>query len=276
VGDLLEDPTSTNINHGRSKSKNRLMAFANTRTIDRFRSRLQRLMRLGRAHGQTRVAYRIVRKLTSLPVVRRCVRLSAVEVLSATVAELRSTGRIPKSFVVEKTSDEQELADYFGRADLVRERLARNDTCIVTRSGGKIGAGVWLRSGPNDYDENVDELGCVVRFPAGVAWSYDGKGTRWGAWGALMARLPEFLAELRVEDVYTLIDYDNQESLAGHRSLGYHRAGFAGCVALFGLSITACRPCGKRWRPAPGSVGKLRFIRHGNKPDHPVGHGAGV
>ena len=135
------------------------------------------------------------------------------------------------------------------------------DVCVVTRSGGKLGAGVWLRPGPNDYDENRDELGCTIRFPAGVAWSYDGKGTRWGAWGALMARLPEFLDELNLREVYTLIDFDNQESLAGHRSLGYHRAGLVGCVALFGLSLSVCLPGDRRWHFAPGRVGKLQFTR---------------
>jgi hypothetical protein len=234
--------------------KSASMTVAKTRTIGPLGSRLQRLMRLGRAHGQTRVAYRILRKLATLPVARRCVRLGLVEVLTATVAELRSAGRIPKSFVVERSTDHQELAGYFGHTDLVRERLARGDVCVVTRSGGKIGAGVWLRLGPGDYDENVDELGCVVEFPAGVAWSYDGKGTRWGAWGALMARLPQMLDELQATEVYTLIDYDNQESLAGHRSLGYCRAGLVGCVALFGLAATACRPSGERWRAAAAGV----------------------
>jgi hypothetical protein len=238
------------------------MTFATTRTIGWFRSRLQRLVRLGRAHGPTRVAYRIARKLAALPGVRRCVRFCVVEVLTASTDELRSGGRIPKSFVVERAGDdEQVLADYFGHTEFIHERLARNDVCIVTRCNGKIGAGVWLSAGPNDYHENWDELRCVVRFPAGVAWSYDGKGTRWGAWGALMARLPAFLDDLHVDDVYTLIDCDNQESLAGHFSLGYHRVALVGCVAIFGLSVTAYSPCGERWRPAPGRVGKLELTR---------------
>jgi len=237
------------------------MPVAKTRTTGWFRSRLQRLMRLGRAHGLTRALYRIAKRLSMLPVVRNCVRLDVVEVLAATTDRLRSGGRIPKSFVVERASDQQELAGYFERADLVHERLAAGDVCIVTRAGGKLGAGVWLRPGPGDYDENRDELGCTVRFPAGVAWSYDGKGTRWGAWGALMARLPQFLDELDAGEVYTLIDYDNQESLSGHRSLGYHRVGLVACVALFGLSATLCLPTEQRWHLAPGHVGRLTLAR---------------
>ena len=237
------------------------MTFAKTHTIGPVRSRLQRLMRLGRAHGPARAAYRVVKRLSTLPVVRWCVRFDLVEVLTATTDQLGTAGRIPKSLVVERATDEAELAEYFARPDLVRERLAAGDVCLVTRAGGKLGAGVWLRPGPGDYDENRDELGCTIRFPAGVAWSYDGKGTRWGAWGALMARMPAFLDELALGEVYTLIDYDNQESLAGHRSLGYRRAGLVGCVALMGLSLTVCVPDGRRWHFAPGYVGKLQFAR---------------
>jgi hypothetical protein len=237
------------------------MTFAKTGTTGYFHSRLQRLARLGRAHGPTRAAYRIAKRLSLLPIVRRCVRMDVVEVLAASADRLRSTGRTPKSFVVERATDEQELAEYFERADLVHKRLVAGDVCLVTRCGGKLGAGVWISPGPNDYDENRDELGCTVRFPAGVAWSYDGKGTRWGAWGALMARLPELLDELKLGEVYTLIDYDNQESLAGHRSLGYQRVGLVGCVALFGLSLSVCMPIGERWHLASGHVGKLHFAR---------------
>ena len=188
-------------------------------------------------------------------------RFSVVEIFTASVAELRSGKRVPRSFVVREAVEEDApaLEAFFGDSRPIRERMRRGDVCVVTLSKDQIGAAVWLSLGPKDYREDWDDLRCILRFPQGVCFTYDGVGTRFGAWGSLMARLPELIEDHGVVDVFTQIECDNQLSLDSHKSLGYRSVGFVWCLGVFGLFLRIHKTGGRRWRRLPGHVGKLEF-----------------
>ncbi len=188
-------------------------------------------------------------------------RFSAVEVFSASVSDLKSQKRIPRSFVVRRAVEEDvpELESFFGGSRRIDERMRRSDICVVTVSKDRIGAAVWLSPGPSDYREDWDDLRCIVRYPAGVCWSYDGVGTKFGAWGSLMMRLPDLLEEDGVEEVFTHIECDNQMSLDSHKSLGYRSIGFVWSFGVFGLVLKIYKTEGNPWRRLPGRIGRLEF-----------------
>jgi hypothetical protein len=237
------------------------VATGGVSTAIRRPGRLARRLRLGRTHGLGRVFYGGLRRSIGLCRLEGWVRLCVVEVWAAPVAELKRAGRVPRVFDVRRATSEDlpRLEAFFNCPERVRERLGRGDVCAVTLAGGEICAGVWLSAGPGEYLEDRESLGCSVRFPAGVAWSYDGKGTRPGAWGALMARLPGLLEQLGAAEVFTLIDCNNWNSIRGHESLGYECAGLVGSAGVFGLGATLSKPRRGRWRRLPGRVGKLEL-----------------
>lgn len=223
--------------------------------------RLVRLIRLARSHGVRRALYRVASRLANERWWKRWFRFVVVEVYSAPVSELKHSRSVPRLFTVKRAKQEdlRALEAYFGDARRVGNRCRRGDVCAMTLSNGEVGAAVWFTAGPNDYREDWEALRCVVRFPAGVAWTFDGKGTKLGAWGALMMRLPKYLGELAAKEVYTLIDYDNRESIDGHLSLGYRRAGVLVHLRFPGIMLTMCKADRGKWRRLPGRIGSLEF-----------------
>jgi hypothetical protein len=135
----------------------------------------------------------------------------------------------------------------------------------MTLLGGEIGAAVWLAAGPARYCEDWNELRCVFAVPDGVVWSFDGKGDKLGAWGCLMARLPEFLDELHAAEVFTLIDYRNQRSLDGHKSLGYRSVGLIFCLRMFGFALHLLRLRRGQWRRLPARIGALQVSKNDDR-----------
>ena len=155
--------------------------------------------------------------------------------------------------------DEPAIAAYFEDEYLVRERFRRGDTCMITLAKEKVCAAVWFCSGPNQYVEDWGALRSVFRTETGSAWSFNGKGTRMGAWGALMTRFPGLLAEEGNQEVYTLIDFDNLPSIEAHRSLGYQRAGLFACFSALGITLRLFRPDAGKWQFGSGHIGQVRF-----------------
>ena len=235
-----------------------------TSTLARTKQRLARLVRLARSHGISRAVFRLVLRLSEVRLWKRWCSLSVVEVYHVPVAELKRSGRVPRVFTIRKAQREDlpALEEYFEHSP-VGERYSRGDICLAAFAKDQIGAGVWFAVGPKGYSEDWQALRCVVRFPQGVAWTFDGKGTKLGAWGAMMMRLPELLEELAAEEVYTLIDYDNQESIDAHLSLGYRRVGVLTHFSLFALKLSILKEDGHGWQRLPGRIGKIEF--HGNK-----------
>ena len=139
-------------------------------------------------------------------------------------------------------------------------RLERGDLCVLTVSQQKIGAALWLAIGPGVFREDWDDMRYTCQFPAGVGWTYDGKGTRWGAWGTLMARLPDLLDPFSVHELVTLIDCNNWQSLDAHRSLGYENIGAVGSIGALGLVCSVCRSRDRRWHRLPARIGSVEIL----------------
>jgi len=237
-------------------------ALAPARSAGRF----GRLIRSARSRGPGYVFYRLARRVAEARYLRNCFKFCLVEIFSVPVSQLKCSRRIPRAFVVRKAEERDlpALGAYFSDPQRVRRRFERRDICVITLAGDEICAAVWLAIGPKDYREDWNDLGCVFHFPAGVGWSYDGKGTRWGAWGALMGRLPEYLKELEIAEVYTLIDCGNRASQESHKSLGYRPLGTIGCVGLLGLALRIYRVSGESWQRLPQQAGKLVFSTRQN------------
>ena len=232
-------------------------------TGPRFR-RVAKVFDLQRARGSKRTFYALLRRVRFLPVVGRCARVYAGDLwqldLERTAhAQSGPPTRIPQSFQVRKAdeNDLPALATFHGNEQTIWDRLGRGDLCFMTLCQDRIGAAVWLALGPGECREDWAELQMVQRFPAGIAWSYDGKGTRWGAWAALMRQLPELLRDLGTQKVVTLIDCDNWQSHDAHRSLGYEKTGLIGSVGLFGFQVSACRHANRHWQFLPARIGAI-------------------
>jgi hypothetical protein len=225
------------------------------------KNRLVKLYRFARLHGPARAFYRLTHRLSEFAVFRPWLRFGVVEVYRAAVADLKQGGAIPRSFEVRRATakDEPSVALYFEDASLVRERFRRGDTCVVTLAKGRVCAAVWFCTGPNQYGEDWSALKTFFRAKTGAAWSFDGKGTRMGAWGALMTRFPGLLAEEGNREVYTVIDFDNLPSIEGHRSLGYERVGLFTCFSALGFALRLFRPDHGKWQFGRGQIGNVRF-----------------
>lgn len=222
--------------------------------------RCVRLIRFARSHGICRALSRIASRLSDSRWCRRGLQFALAEVYHAPVSQLKRSRRVPGIFNVRPVeADELRVAEAYFATPLVNERFRRGDVCLATFLKDKIGGGVWFFTGPNVYSDDWPTHRCTVCVPAGVAWTFHGKGTRMGAWGATMMRLPEYLEEVGAEDVYTLIDYDNQGSIDGHLSLGYRRVGMVVNLRVLGLGLTVYKADGRRWRRLPGRIGRLKL-----------------
>ncbi len=112
-------------------------------------------------------------------------------------------------------------------------------------------------SAPNVSEEDWAELRCSFVFPPGVAWVYDGKGTKLGAWGSLLASLPGFLEEVGACQVATVVDVNNWKSLDTQRSLGFENIGWVACLALGPFVRSAYKPRGGPRQRLPRDTGRL-------------------
>jgi len=230
--------------------------------------RLARLARLARSQGKRHVLYSLVRAVLRWRCFRPWLKFCVVEVFSVPVSELRRSRRIPRAFEVRTASAEDlpALQAFFSDGTRVRDRFQRGDICTVTLAKDEICAAVWFALGPQDYREDWDDLGCIFRVPSGVAWSFDGKGTKLGAWGSLMGKFPQYLEQFGASEVMTIIDYDNRESLDAHRSLGYRSLGAICYFNVLGFGLRLYRSHGERWRSMPGRIGRLGLSSKNNAP----------
>jgi len=219
----------------------------------------RRVTQLRRTHGNTRVAYAILRRLLSRAPWRFVVQTCAVDLWRLPLAP-RPPGTPGTNLFTVRVADDQEvelLVEYFGSRQRVMSRLHRGHQCIVAMSGASIAAAVWCANGPGRFGEDWNDLRCSFRFPRGTAWAYDGKGTRMGAWGTMMKRLPEIMLERNIQEIATAIDGDNWKSFDAHHSLGYQRSGMLLHIRIAGCSLRFFKPPGQRWRRSPASIGSL-------------------
>ena len=215
-----------------------------------------------RRHGVARGAYSVARKLALLPGANTWAWICGSDVLRQRLSQWSVKGRVPRGMRVQQAhaQDLAEVAQFFGSQQRVKDRYDQGHRCFVASSQAGIGAGVWLALGPNAYAEDLNDLRCLCRFPAGVGWLFDGKGKKLGAWGSLMARLPDLLGELGIEEVFALIEWNNWRSLDSHRSLGYQNVGHIACVSLRPFLWRGYAAPRQPWRPLPGSLGKLEIV----------------
>ncbi len=192
----------------------------------------RRFMLLRKTRGMWRACYSLSRKLLKVTGLRSTLHLCASDLLLLPVSESHQPKRTPASYTVREAGAEDvaALADYYGSSAKVRRRLAEGNRCIITLCAEVIGAAVWLAPGPCEFNEDEDELSCTIIIPPNTAWTFDGRGTRLGAWGTLMARLPQLLPAWNVDTLATLIDSNNWQSLDAHVSLGYQTLGTFICT----------------------------------------------
>ena len=243
-------------------------------SLPRISNRLGQLARFARSHGKLRALYSVASAVLDRCRLQKWLKFCVVEVFSVPVSELRIARRIPRAFAVRTASAEDlpALEMFFSDSSdpqRIRERFGRGDTCVVTVAQDEICAAVWFALGPQYYPEDWNDLGCIFHVPHGVAWSFDGKGTRLGAWGSLMGKLPQYLDQCGAKEVITLIDYNNRESLDAHKSLGYRRAGV---ICYFyskvpGFALRLYKNHGRKWRLMPGQIGRLAFSGKKNATD---------
>ncbi|HIQ22324.1 MAG TPA: hypothetical protein EYH34_13955 [Planctomycetes bacterium] len=184
-----------------------------------------------------------------------------VGLFSVPLDQMMGAGRPLKAYRVRRAGweDAAALAELFGDAQLVEDRLERGDVCFVAQSSGGIGAGVWMVLGPGRFREDWDQLRSIFHVSRGAAWSYDGRGVRLGAWGSLMAALPGQLHGVGVGEIYTSIDMDNQRSIDSHLGLGYRRRGLVLRIGCGPWGVTLLKPFGRRWQPLPGRIERMRI-----------------
>jgi hypothetical protein len=240
------------------------MTSVTSATIGPWHSRVSKINQLQQSRGYKRTLYAILRRILRHPATHGRVGFYAgdfwqLDLESMTLAQTGPATRVPRSYQV-RMADENDLpalAAYYGNEQTVRERRKRGDLCFLTLCQDHIGAAVWLVLGPGEFREDWVEMHSFVRFPAGTAWSYDGKGTKGGAGGVLMKQLPELVRALGTRRIATLIDSNNWQSHDAHRSLGYEKTGLICSADLLGLRMNACRQRTGDWKLLPTHVGTV-------------------
>ena len=224
--------------------------------------RPSRLQRIRQTYGTVRLLYAISQKITSLPMVRWLVRFDVNDVFCQKVPDPEGATRAAGRYVVRMTvpDDLPALAEYYGDRQRVHDRLERGDRCVMALRNDAVGAAVWLAVGPTGFNEDWDQMRFVCRIPKGAGWSYDGKGTKLGAWGTLMKHIPVHLHELGITKLVTLIDCNNWKSIEAHRSLGYEQIGYVCSIMLLGLRFRLEKPLGQRWQRMPAQLGDVEFV----------------
>jgi hypothetical protein len=203
----------------------------------------------------------MLRRLSALPLLCRCLSICSVDLWHLPIRPASSFPPASSLFLVRwaEPSDREQLGNYFGDRYRVERRLARGDRCALALCQESIGAAAWVSLGPGHFNEDWNELRCSFRFPAGVAWSYDGKGTRMGAWGTLMKQLPELLRREGATEIATVTDCNNWSSIDAHRSLGYTSGGLLLHARLAGISLHGFKAPRRRWRRLPLTVAHLEI-----------------
>ncbi len=224
-----------------------------------FAKRLRRVAQLRRTRGNARTVYAILRRLVDLPILRHCVHLCAVDFWRLPIPDSWSRPHVPSLFSIRlaHADDRAELARYFGDHERVEDRFARGDQCVVAICQKAIGAAVWIAVGPSHSAEDWQDLRCALHFPAGVVFTYDGKGTKMGAWGTMMKQLPRFLLDQNVQEITTIIDSDNWQSIDAHRSLGYTPEGLLLHIRVFGITMRFFKPPQHGWQRVPHTINRV-------------------
>ncbi len=239
------------------------MTTVTRRTNGPLARHLRRAVQLRRTRGWARVLYAALQRILAIGLLRRSVQLRAVDVWHLPFAEDGQPPRTPALFTVRQAiaSDFDELAKYYDDRQRILQRCTRGDICVLALCQNKIEGAVWLCLEENQFDEDREELRCTFGVPRNAAWTYDGKGTKLGAWGTLMKQLPGILRRLRVNEVYTTIDCNNWQSFDAHRSLRYEPVGVLLMVRLLGFAVHAFKPSGQRWRRLPFTIKGLEVHR---------------
>jgi hypothetical protein len=222
-----------------------------------------KLIRHARNYGLVRAGYSLSQAILRSRPFRQVLSFGAVEIYYREVDSWTPNTRIPRVFSVRLAAQEDlpELARYSDCERRVRDRFLRGDLCLLTTCKGNICAAVWFALGPNDYQEDGHELGCAFQFPEQTAWCFDGKGTKLGAWGSLMAAAPEHLRARGVREVFTMIGCNNWQSIDSHRSLGFRSLGLITCLGAFTRKVVFWRTHAGRWQRLPGNLGRLNLTR---------------
>lgn len=221
-----------------------------------------RLAHAARTWDRHMLAYRVIRRVLCAGCFGGETPLILSGLYTANVADLPNNVRGRRYEIRPATEqDLPRLSTYFGSDRPIANRYRRGDIGVLAVRGDEICAAVWLATGPTEYSEDVRDLGCSLAVPEGVVFSYDGKGTRLGAWGTLMAHLPRLLDELQIRQIVTLIDYENTLSIRSHRSLGYRREGYVGCVKFARWVQSFYTDAGGIWRMLPGRIGSVSLRR---------------
>ncbi|MDZ7615479.1 MAG: hypothetical protein U1E05_00655 [Patescibacteria group bacterium] len=215
--------------------------------------------RRDRKRGPLKKAYSAARRLVGGGRFRPWLDCTVIELFEAEVGQLRRIGRMPRAYNSRfaTRADQAELAEYFGSAERVRQRLDRGDVCAVVLAGERICAGAWLTLGPATVEEDWNDVRCRYHIPAGTAWGYDGRGTKPGAWGSLMACLPGYLTELGADRMVASIHYNNHLSIDSHLSTGFHSVGWIACVRFLGLALRVHREADGGWCRMPGPIARV-------------------
>lgn len=222
----------------------------------------QRGVWLCHTRGKGRFLYSVLRRFVSLSGFRCCLHLYAVDLWRLRLPDSCPASTCLRLFEVRlaRPSDLPELSRYFGNRKRVETRLARGDRCIIAAGRDSIGAAVWLAIGPDQSTEDWNELRCAFQVPAGVAWSYDGKGTKIGAWGTLMKQVPGFLRRENIHEIATIIGGNNWQSMDAHRSLGYQPLGMLLHARILGLPLHLFKPAGGNWWLLPKKIGSVNIL----------------
>jgi len=228
-----------------------------------------RFYRFAKLNGWRCTIYQTLNRIANFRLWHRWFQISIVNIYSAPIAELKQSDKLPNLYEVRpaETNDLnelKELGEYCGDADRMKSRIKRGDMCMLNLCKGKIGAMMWYSIGPNEYKDDWAAVRCNVRFPNQSAWMYDGKGTRLGAWGGMMMNSARHLKAMGIEEIYTMVDWENRKSIDPMRSLGLTQAGSFMFLKLFGIKFTRCKPQGqRRWRRLPARIGQLELSSNG-------------
>ncbi len=99
------------------------------------------------------------------------------------------------------------------------------------------------------------------KISPGTAWIYDGRGTKLGAWGSLMATLPAMLEKRKVDGLAALVECNNWQALDAHRSLRFESTALLASFSLFGWHRCYCKSRDAFWRTIPTTVSDVELCR---------------
>ena len=222
---------------------------------------LERFLVLKRSRGNLRAFYSVLRKGVQMPLLRQCVDLGVGEIYHLSLSRAKRDLPALRSLVVREAGagDFDTLASFYDNRSLIQSRFDRDDLCILTLCREKVVAAAWFAVGPSEFHEDWDSTHFFGKIPTGCAWIYDGRGAKLGAWGSLMAKLPDMLERRNIDSLVALVDYNNWQAIDAHRSLGFQSAATIGSLGAFGFYRCFCRTAGDRWRHLPATVGGVEL-----------------